>query len=170
MATTDPIAPSSPSAHAASGSAAKAGALLFLLWSILHIWVGFEGIHQYLTQGTPGLWHMMIGGHQVPHSAFQHTPDAVTAFAQGQLMLNFCIDVAGYGVLGLVVAWLIWTQASWLGYFVGLVIIGIADMTFLLAMVSSGVIAFSVASISGPVIWFLAILVTPFGLPMLKHR
>lgn len=170
MATTDTIAPSSPNAPAVSGWAAKAGALLFLLWSILHIWVGFEGIHQYLTQGTPGLWNMMIGGHQVPHSAFQHTQDAVTAYAQGQLMLNFCIDVGGYGMLGLIMAWLIWAQASWLGYFVGVVIIGIADMTFLLAMVLSGVITLNWASVSGPVIWFLAVLVTPWGLPMLKHR
>ena len=61
-------------------------------------------------------------------------------------------NAGGYGVLGLVVAWLIGTQASWLGYFLGVVIIGIADMTFLLAMVTSGVIAFSVESISGPVI------------------
>lgn len=164
---------SNPMPHPAndtSGTAAKAGALLFLLWSVLHIWVGFEGIHQYLTQGTPGLWNLVIGGSLVPRSAFQHTPDATTAFAQGQLLLNFCIDVGGYGVLGLVVAWLIWTQASWLGYFLGVAIIGIADMTFLLAMVTSGVIAFSVESISGPVIWFLAVLITPFGLPMLKHR
>lgn len=153
-----------------AGPAAKAGAMLFLLWSILHIWVGYEGIHQYLTQGTSGLWNLVIGGSQVPRSAFQHTQDATTAFAQGQLLLNFCIDVGGYGVLGLVVAWLIWTQASWLGYFLGLAIIGIADMTFLLAMVTSGVIAFSLESISGPVIWFLAILITPFGLPPLKRR
>jgi hypothetical protein len=157
-------------AHNTAGPAAKAGALLFLLWSILHIWVGFEGVHQYLTQGTPGLWNLVIGGSQVPRSAFQHTQDATTAFAQGQLLLNFCIDVAGYGVLGLGVAWLLWARASWLGYVLGLVVIGIADMTFLLAMVTSGVIAFSVETISGPVIWFLAILITPFGLPMLKHR
>ena len=161
--------PANP-AHNAAGPAAKAGALLFLLWSILHIWVGFEGVHQYLTQGTQGLWNLVIGGSQVPRNAYQHTQDAVTAFAQGQLLLNFCIDVAGYGVLGLGVAWLLWARASWLGYVLGLVVIGIADMTFLLAMVTSGVIAFSVETISGPVIWFLAILITPFGLPMLKHR
>ena len=156
--------------HPVAGPAAKVGAMLFLLWSILHIWVGYEGIHQYLTQGTSGLWNLVIGGSQVPRSAFQHTQDATTAFAQGQLLLNFCIDVGGYGVLGLVVAWLIWTQASWLGYFLGVAIIGIADMTFLLAMVTSGVIAFSLESISGPVIWFLAILITPFGLPPFKRR
>jgi hypothetical protein len=156
--------------HPATGTAAKVGAVLFLLWSILHIWVGYEGVHQYLSQGTPGLWNMVVGGSRVPHNAFQHTQDAATAYAQGQLLLNFCLDVGGYGVLGLVVAWLIWTQASWLGYFLGVVIIGIADMSFLLVMVTSGVIAFSVESISGPVIWFLAILITPLGLPTLKRR
>ena len=159
-----------PSGNEPSEAAAKIGALLFLLWSVLHIWVGFEGIHQYLTQGTPGLWNLVTGGIQVPHNAYQHTQDTITAYAQGQLLLNFCIDVGGYGVLGLIMAWLIWSQASWLGYFVGVVVIGIADLTFLLAMVTSGVITLNWATVSGPVIWFLAVLITPWGLPMLKHR
>ena len=30
-------------------TAAKIGAALFVLWGILHIWVGFEGVHQYLS-------------------------------------------------------------------------------------------------------------------------
>ena len=34
------------------GLPARIGALLFVLWGILHIWVGFEGIHQYLANGT----------------------------------------------------------------------------------------------------------------------
>ena len=93
------------------GITAKAGAILFVLWGILHLWVGFEGIHQYLSGGASGLWNMLIGGSNAPRAGFQHTTDAMTAHAQARLILNFCIDVAGYGLLGLVVAWMIWTSS-----------------------------------------------------------
>lgn len=159
-----------PHVPAPLGTAAKVGAWLFVLWGILHIWVGYEGIHQYLSNGTPGLWNIVIGGSNAPRSAFVHTTDAIKAFAQGQLLLNFCIDVGGYGVLGLVVAWLILTRASWPGYFIGLFVIGICDLTFLFSLVTSGVIELSAASVSGPVIWFLAVIATPFGMPSLRNR
>ena len=152
------------------GATAKVGAALFLLWGILHIWVGYEGIHQYLTNGTPGLWNIVVGGSNAPRAAFMHTTDAITAFAQGQLLLNFCIDVGGYGVLGLVVAWLIVTQESWTAYFIGLFVIGICDLTFLFSLVTSGVIELNAGSVGGPVIWFLAIIATPFGMPSLRNK
>ena len=152
------------------GAAAKIGASLFTLWGILHIWVGYEGIHQYLTKGTPGLWSIVVGGSKASRAAFVHSTDAITAFAQGQLLLNFCIDVGGYGILGLIVAWLIAKQASWAAYFIGVFVIGIADLTFLFAMVTSGVIELNAGSVGGPVIWFLAIIVTPLGMPSLRNK
>ena len=78
---------------------AKIGAWLFALWGVLHVWVGAEGVRQYLTGGTSGLWNMLIGGSAVPRAAFVHATEPATLFAQGQLILNFCIDVGGYGVL-----------------------------------------------------------------------
>ena len=147
--------------------AAKAGAWLFALWGVLHVWVGAEGLRQYLTGGTTGLWNMLIGGGAVPRTAFVHATDPTTLFAQGQLILNFCMDVGGYGVLGLFVAWLILKRASWIGYLLGLFVIGICDLTFLFAMVVSGVIELNAGTVGGPVLWFLAILITPFGLPKL---
>lgn len=152
------------------GAAAKVGAWLFILWGILHIWVGYEGIHQYLTNGTPGLWNIVVGGVNAPRSAFVHTTDAITAYAQGQLLLNFCIDVGGYGVLGLAVGWLILNRASWPAYFIGLFVIGICDLAFLFSLVTSGVIEFSIPSVSGPIIWFMAIIATPFGMPALRNK
>jgi hypothetical protein len=151
------------------GLPAKIGAYVFMLWSVLHVWVGFEGVHQYLSGGTTGLWNMLIGGSAVPRSAFIHATDAVTLFAQGQLILNFCIDVGGYGVLGFFVSWLILKRASWVGYTLGLIVIGIADLTFLFAMVVSGVIELNAGTVAGPVLWFIAIAITPFGLPKLRQ-
>ncbi len=42
-------------------AAARIGAALFTLWGILHIWVGYEGIHRYLSNGTPGLIELSAG-------------------------------------------------------------------------------------------------------------
>jgi hypothetical protein len=147
------------------GLPAKIGAWLFALWGVLHVWVGAEGMRQYLTGGTSGLWHMLLGGSAVPRAQFIHATDPVTLFAQGQLILNFCIDVGGYGVLGFFVAWLIRKRASWAAYLLGLVVIGIADLAFLFAMVVPGVIELNVGTVGGPVLWFLAVIITPLGLP-----
>lgn len=147
------------------GLPAKIGAWLFVIWGVLHVWVGVEGVHQYLTGGTNGLWNMLIGGHAVSRAAFVPATDPVTLFAQGQLILNFCIDVGGYGVLGFFVAWMILKRASWTGYLIGVVAIGLADLAFLFAMVVPGVIERNAGTIGGPVLWFLAVFMTPFGLP-----
>lgn len=152
------------------GIAAKIGAILFVLWGVLHVWVGAEGIHQYLVGDVKNMWNMLIGGSAAPKASFQYTTEAVTAFAQKQLLLNFCIDVGGYGVLGLAIAYLIWKQASWAAYFLGVFIIGIADLTFLFAMVTTGVIELNAGTIGGPVIWFFAVAITPFGMPRLGRR
>lgn len=148
----------------------RIGAALYLLWSVLHIWVGVEGLHQYLGGDVAAQWNMLIGGSRVPLATFVHTTDAVTAFAHGQLIVNFAVDVGGYGVLGLFVAWMLWTRASWLAYFMGLLLIGIADLAFLFAMVMSGVIALNAGTIGGPVLWFLAVVITPFGMPSLRRK
>lgn len=148
----------------------RIGAVLYLLWSVLHIWVGVEGLHQYLGGDVAAQWHMLIGGSRVPSTAFVHATDAATTLAHGQLIVNFAVDVGGYGVLGLFVAWLLWTRASWLAYFMGLVLIGIADLAFLFAMVVPGVIALNAGTVGGPVLWVLAVLVTPWGMPALRRH
>ena len=147
---------------------ARIGAAMFALWSVLHIWVGVEGVRQFLTGGITGQWDMLIGGSRAPIGSFQYPTDEVTAYAQSHLILNFVLDVGGYGVLGLFVAWLIWHRASWTGYFIGLVAIGICDLSFLFVLVTSGVAPLSAATLGGPIIWFVAIAVTPFGLPPLR--
>jgi hypothetical protein len=144
---------------------ARIGAGLFLLWSVLHIYVGVLGVIAYLTGDITSQWTMLIGGSNAPVSGFQFPTDALTANAQSHLLANFCLDVGGYGVLGVIVAWMIWTRASWTGYLIGAVAIGICDLSFLFLLVTSGIIVANVPTVAGPIIWFLAVAITPFGLP-----
>jgi hypothetical protein len=147
-----------------SNTLTKLGAGLFFLWSILHIYVGVTGIINFVTKNLAEQWKMLIGGNKVPISNFTIPQDVTTVYAHSHLILNFCIDVGGYGVLGLFVAWMIWKKSSWTGYLIGLVAIGICDLTFLFVMVTSGVIELNLATIAGPIIWFIAVAVTPIGL------
>lgn len=145
-------------------TAAKVGAGLFALWGVLHVWVGVEGARQYLTKGTRAIWAMFLGGANAPASAYQYPTDAVTSNVQGHLALNFAIDVGGYGLLGLAVAWMIWKQGSWVAYLLGVVVIGVADLAFLFTQVTTGLIEANAGTVGGPVIWVLACIVTPIGL------
>lgn len=155
--------------HTGIGLPAKVGAILFAVWGVLHLWVGYECVHQYLTSGAPGLWTMLTGGRNAPHEAFQHATDALTANVHAHLILNFGVDVGGYGVLGFFVAWMIWKQGSWVGFLIGLILIGIADLAFLFVQVVPGIIELNPGTIGGPVLWFLAVAITPFGLPKSKQ-
>jgi hypothetical protein len=146
------------------------GAGLFLIWSVLHIYVGIVGLSNFLTKDLSEQWKLLIGGEKVPFSSFIIPQDASTAYGQSHLILNFCLDVGGYGVLGIFVAWMIWKKSSWTGYLIGLIVIGIADLSFLFAMVASGVIVKDVATVAGPIIWFVAVAITPFGLMQSKNK
>lgn len=147
----------------------RLGSGLFLIWSVLHIWVGAEGFRQYLS-GVHDQWNMLIGGAHAPRDAFQHAVDATTANVHAHLLVNFTTDVAGYGVLGLYVSWALWRRASWDAYWIGLVVIGIADLAFLFSQVTSGIIEPNAGTLGGPIIWVIACLVTPFGLPKFRSR
>ena len=148
-----------------SVAARKAGALLFLLWSVLHLWVPFEGFRVHAAEGIAGTARMLTGGRAVPHGAYQLPKDAATAAAQTHLFLNFVTDVGGYGALGLFVARGLWLdEHAWLCYALGAFVIGIADLAFTFFMVLPGIIELNLGTVAGPVIWLLAVAVTPLGL------
>jgi hypothetical protein len=89
----------------------------------------------------------------------------VTSHVQGNLALNFAIDVGGYGLLGLALAWRIWKRGSWGAYLLAVAVIGVADLAFLFTQVTPGLIEANAGTVGGPVLWVLACIVTPFGLP-----
>lgn len=144
---------------------AKIGSAMFFLWSILHVYVGVTGALNFYTADIKTQWATLLGGTNAPLNSFVYPTDSLTINAQSHLILNFCLDVGGFGVLGLFVAWMIWRQASWTGFWIGVIAIGIADLSFLFALVISGVIVADLATIAGPVIWFIAVGLTPLGLP-----
>ncbi len=147
------------------GVAAKVGAGIITLWSVLHLWVGVEGVRQFFMGDARSQWDMFLGGSAAPHAAFVHATDAITANVHAHEIVNFSVDVGGYGALALVTAWMIAKRGSWVGYLLFLVVVGICDLAFTFSLVTSGIIELNAGTVGGPVLWVIACLVTPFGLP-----
>lgn len=143
----------------------KLGAGLFALWGLLHLWVGYQGTVLYFSSPAQEQWRMFIGGAKAPFSAFQFPHDPVTTHVHANFLLNFCYDVAGYGLLGLFVSWLLFRRASWIAYLMGTLLVGICDMSFTFLQMTSGIIQLNVPTVSGPIIWLFAVVITPFGMP-----
>ncbi|MGI4798245.1 MAG: hypothetical protein ACRYG8_30220 [Janthinobacterium lividum] len=146
----------------------KVGAGLFALWGILHLWVGYQGTRLYIASPAQDQWRMFIGGTVAPFDAFQFPANAVTAHVHANLILNFCYDVAGYGVLGIFVSWLLFRRASWIAYLMGVFLVGFCDLSFTFLQMTSGIIQLNVPTVSGPIVWLLAVVITPFGMPPFK--
>jgi hypothetical protein len=152
-------------------TAMKIGSMAYILWGVLHIWVGYEGIHQYIVNPDKGLWGFLIGGDFAPTDKFQFATDPITLKVHANFILNFCLDVAGYGLLGILIGTMLWKMSKpWLAYFIGFFIIGLGDLAFLFLQVVPEHIKGDLATYSGPALWFIAVLILPFGLPKFKWK
>ncbi len=149
--------------------AGRIGAGLFALWGVLHLWVGYEGTRLYVASPGQEQWGMFIGGTKAPFGAFRFPTDPVTTHVHANLILNFCFDVAGYGALGILVSWLLFRRASWLAFLMGALLIGFCDLSFTFLQMTSGIIQLNVPTVSGPIIWLLAVIITPFGMPPFRR-
>ena len=152
-------------------TAVKIGSIAYIIWGILHIWVGYEGVHQYIINPNRGLWSFLIGGENMPIDKFQFQTDPMTLKVSANFILNFCLDVAGYGLLGVLTGVMLWKMSKpWLAYFIGFFIIGLGDLSFLFLQVTPGHIRGDWATYGGPILWFIAVIALPFGLPKFKLK
>ena len=80
------------------------------------------------------------------------------------LFLNFVSNVGSSGILAIIVAYMLWNGINtWIAYLIGVLCIGIVDLAFVWFMVVSGIIEKSFPVIVGPLLWFLAVIITPIG-------
>lgn len=152
-------------------TAIKIGSIAYVIWGILHIYVGYIGVSQYITDPNKGLWSALLGGDKMPVEKFQFATDPMTLKVTANFILNFCLDVAGYGLLGILLGVMLWKNSKpWLAYFIGLFIIGIADLSFLFLQVTPEYIKGDLGTYGGPILWFIAVVTLPFGLPKFKLK
>src|SRR5437763_1450027 len=109
---------------------ARAGAISLGVWALLHFAVALAGIAGHL-QRRPPRDLAVYGGHPSGSG-----PGGLLDLA-GAIGLNYSIDLAACGALGVWVAVLIW-RGQRLGFWMCLVILGIDDGAFLVALVLPG--------------------------------
>jgi hypothetical protein len=66
------------------------------------------------------------------------------------------------------VSWLLFRCAWWIAYMMGVFLVGLCDMSFTFLQMTPGIIQLNVPTVSGPIIWLLAVIITPFGMPPFK--
>jgi hypothetical protein len=49
-------------------------------------------------------------------------------------------------------------------------VIGLCDLSFTFLQVTSGTITLNLPTIIGPILWLLAAIITPFGMPVVSRR
>src|SRR5205823_6455174 len=130
---------------------ARAGAILFGVWALLHFAVALAGIAGYLQRGPTGVL-AVYGG-----NASGSGPSGLLDLA-GAIGLNYSIDLAAFGALGVWIAVLVW-RGQRLGLWMGVVILGIADGAFLVALVLPGRVSLA-DGLVGPVLYVLAVAVS----------
>ena len=56
----------------------KIGSLAYILWGVLHLWVGYEGINQFIISPNKGLFGFLIGAENMPVDKFQFAIDPMS--------------------------------------------------------------------------------------------
>src|SRR6266496_4213224 len=111
----------------------QTGAIFFILWGVLHIAVGLGGVTVYVARGPMGMISAFGGS---------GTPVETTHFVMrgAHLALDFMLLLAGYGLLAIWGAVLIWRGRS-LGFWLNTILLGIADGAFVIALMIPGEMA-----------------------------
>jgi hypothetical protein len=73
-------------------TAVKIGSIAYVIWGILHIYVGYIGVSQFITDPNRGLWSALLGGDKMPVDKFQFATDPMTLKVTANFILNFCLD------------------------------------------------------------------------------
>lgn len=137
------------------GRLARAGAVIFALWGLLHLVAALTGIVGYAQGGATGVLTTYAG----PSAPVQQSRALELA---GGIGLNYALDLAAFGLLGIWVAVMIW-RGQTLGFWLGAVVLGMADAAFVLALVVPGYVPVADGFV-GPFLYLLGVAVTAAGL------
>ncbi|PHS79156.1 MAG: hypothetical protein COB59_03155 [Rhodospirillaceae bacterium] len=142
-------------------NAHKIGAVLYVLWGVLHIYFGVWMLYALNTEGAAAV--IAIVGSGVPASTLPQSLDPVTAATIGQHAWN----ILWFGIFATVVGGLLNWKNSVAGYWANLVVVSAADAGFAVAIMIPGYIAMA-DGIEGPLLWIPAIIFSTIGI--LKNR
>ncbi|MBW8051888.1 MAG: hypothetical protein FVQ77_16435 [Cytophagales bacterium] len=134
----------------------RIGAIFYVLWGILHIFLGGLVLYIYFTLGTPGMLSFfgLKDAEQLPAEASKIT---------GSLGAQHAANLAIFGTVAIIIALAgIWKNSP-VAFWMNLIMVGFADVAFIFAFFIPGYIK-GVEGIIGPLLFVLAALFSGAGL------
>lgn len=141
--------------HTPANRSVRVGAVMFVLWGVLHIVVGVIGVQQFLV--SPPLGVLVAYGATISPGDAGRTLELAAHVA-----LEFSVILGGYGLLAIWAAVLAW-RGQTLGCWINIVMLGIVDLAFIVALMLPGYIGFWMG-IWGPLLYVLGVGFTAYGL------
>lgn len=138
-------------------NASKVGAVIYILWGLLHVLGGVSLLQQLATEGAPGALATL--GSAVPGADLPTFSDEVTV----AVLAFFAFNWVWIGLLVAVVAVRLNWKNGRVGYWLNLAVAGAADLGLILFLVAPGLMALS-DGWPGPLLWLLAAVFSTMGL------
>lgn len=140
----------------ASNRLNQIGAGLFVVWGVIHILVGGSALVSFFTAGPAEMF---------TQSEIFLEPNEIDATLThiGHVMAHYYFDIAGLGILAIIVAVTLVRENDPLGFWISLIVLGITDFAFVYLEIMPGYQPFF-PQILAPVIFVLGIVFTGAGL------
>jgi hypothetical protein len=132
------------------------GAGLFVIWGVIHILVGGSALLDFFTSGIAAMF---------TESELYLEPSEIDATLThlGHVVAHYYFDIAGLGILAVIVAvTLVWENDP-LGLWINFIVLGITDFAFVYLEIIPGYQPFF-PQILAPIIYVLAVIFTVAGL------
>ncbi len=136
-------------------NAHKIGAVMYVLWGILHVMFGATMLYQLTISGTAALASVATA---VPPADL---PQDLGGAASG-LIAQHAWNLLWFGLFGIYVGWKMNWKNSPTGYWLNLLVISAADLGFIFAILIPGYITIA-DGIMGPALWLLAVVFSTVG-------
>lgn len=126
----------------------RIGAALFVIWGVVHIGVGGAALGSLFTSGPAAMFaqaELIVGPNQMD-ATMNHVAN---------LIAEYYFDIVALGILAIIVSvCLIWQNRP-LGFWINVIVLGIADLAFLFAEIVPGYQPLF-PPLLGPIIYVLA--------------
>lgn len=135
---------------------AQAGAVMYVLWGILHIVVGAIPLISLLNQGPAAMFSFYN---------LEIDPAAVDAQWQhaANLVAEHAVELIAFGIMAIIVALALNWKNDPLGFWLNFIVLGLVDLAFVLGEMVPGTVPVG-QTIIGPALYVLGVVLTGAGL------
>ena len=142
----------------------KAGSLSYVLWGLLHIVVGLYPVALFLGSGPGAMLSSIHGMAPIPTMSMEE-PILHMAFLTAEQYFN----LAAFGVMAIWIAFRLNWRGSVLGFWLNLVVLGLVDLSFIVAEIVPGYMPLQVG-LWGPILYVLGAAGTGLGLYLSRRN